>query len=696
MTKDPGTKQVSLPIIEAASKPKLARSRMSRRRFAVLIVVQLLIIAHIVQWLVTGTTISPIEPSESMETVKYGIITAGFIFFVLMLASTMIFGRFFCGWGCHVLLLQDASTKLLNRFGLRPKPFRSRLLMLIPLILALYMFVWPLVYRFAIAPLLGYDLTWPGFSTHLITNDFWGTFPGLLVAIPFLFLCGFLIIYFLGMKGYCTYGCPYGGFFAPLDEIATGRIRVTDACEHCGHCTAVCTSNVRVHEEVRDYKMVVDPGCMKCMDCVSVCPNDALYYGFGKPAIKVDKSTGTKRKWDLSWTEEIVFAVVALLVFLSVRGVYGVISLLFASGITAIVVFLIWKGWRCLRDPNVRLHAWQLKRANSIRPIGAFFLAGIVVMVLLVAQTGAANWSVTIAEHYDNKVTIPANVVFSRDRIIPAQKMLDDARTAREFYQLSSYLGDGGIGLAWTMQPAIDNRIGWLLSVAGRLDDAEEHMRQSSERYGLSPENAAGVGRILRARGLDDESRAWYRSSIEQLPDSFSLLEEHVINLEVDEQPWAAITFLRERLATTPPEITTWLNANPDNESATAEARRIIERSPWILGAVRRLSILLMQHAETDADLQEGVDLVHRTLAIEPDNPFAYNALALGYAKQGRMDDAVLALRSSIRLEPDEPLLYQQLADLLTELGRMDEARSVRLDAQKRAELNRLRGAPPR
>ena len=43
----------------------------------------------------------------------------------------------------------------------------------------------------------------------------------------------------------------------------------------------VCTSNVRVHEEIREYGGVVDPGCMKCLDCVSVCPNDALSYNCG-------------------------------------------------------------------------------------------------------------------------------------------------------------------------------------------------------------------------------------------------------------------------------------------------------------------------------------------------------------------------------------------------------------------------------
>jgi tetratricopeptide (TPR) repeat protein len=47
----------------------------------------------------------------------------------------------------------------------------------------------------------------------------------------------------------------------------------------------VCSSNVRVHQEVRDWKAVVDPGCMKCLDCVSVCPKDALYVGWGAPSL---------------------------------------------------------------------------------------------------------------------------------------------------------------------------------------------------------------------------------------------------------------------------------------------------------------------------------------------------------------------------------------------------------------------------
>ena len=96
---------------------------MERWRFAVLIFIQVLIIAHVVQWLIMGTTVAPIEPSESIKTVQTGVITVGFIFFVVAIGSTMILGRFFCGWGCHIMLLQDWCGRLLDKVNIRPRPF---------------------------------------------------------------------------------------------------------------------------------------------------------------------------------------------------------------------------------------------------------------------------------------------------------------------------------------------------------------------------------------------------------------------------------------------------------------------------------------------------------------------------------------------------------------------------------------------
>ena len=95
-----------------------------------------------------------------------------------------------------------------------------------------------------------------------------------------------------------------------VSKFAPGKIRVTDDCNQCGHCTVTCMANVQVAAEVNKYGMVIDPGCMKHMDCISVCPNDALYFGFGKPSVTVSKPRTEKKAYALTWPEEIFAAVV--------------------------------------------------------------------------------------------------------------------------------------------------------------------------------------------------------------------------------------------------------------------------------------------------------------------------------------------------------------------------------------------------
>src|SRR5262245_20119262 len=306
-------------------------------------------IAHIIQWRLMGKTISPIEPSETMYTLQNGFVNAGFIFFSLAILATLVFGRFVCGWGCHILALQDLCAWLMKKMGITPKPFRSRLLVYVPLLGALYMFVWPTALRYFTkapdVPLV------PTLTHHLVTHDFWAACPPVPVAVPFLFIGGFMTVYFLGSKGFCTYACPYGGFFGRADRVAPGRIRVTDACNQCGHCTAVCTSNVLVHAEVRDHGMVVDPGCMKCMDCVSVCPNDALYFGFsgGVPALprasdgraSAAAPKRDERKYDLTIGEEFLALGIYFAAFLAVRGTYHLVPFLMALGWAGIITFLV-------------------------------------------------------------------------------------------------------------------------------------------------------------------------------------------------------------------------------------------------------------------------------------------------------------------------------------------------------------------
>lgn len=263
----------------SAARPRIARSRASYWRAGVLFAVYVAVAIHVVHWRATGSTLSPVEPSESIQLAKRGVVNAGAIFFALTIFSTLLFGRWFCGWACHIVALQDLCRWMLGKLHFRPRAIQLGVLGVVPWLVFTYMFLAPFVQR----ALHGDDLLRS--SMQVTTDAFWATFPGWLMSIATFAICGFVIVAFLGAKGFCTYGCPYGAIFGVVDQLAPVRIRVTDACEQCGHCTAVCTSNVRVHLEVRDFGMVVDAGCMKCLDCVSVCPKDALYVGAGVPAM---------------------------------------------------------------------------------------------------------------------------------------------------------------------------------------------------------------------------------------------------------------------------------------------------------------------------------------------------------------------------------------------------------------------------
>lgn len=405
-------RSIGLPVLKnsSAQEDVIRDSRTSPWRAGVLITLNLLMIAHFIQWRLMGQTISPIEPSETMYTLQSGAINAGLIFFTLAILATLIFGRFVCGWGCHILAIQDFCAWLLKKIGFTPKPFRSRLLVFVPLIGALYMFVWPTAYRYFAGP--ENEPLIPKFTNHLVTSNFWGTFPPISVAIPFLFICGFMTVYFLGSKGFCTYACPYGGFFSLADRLSPGKIRVTDACNQCGHCTATCTSNVVVHAEVKQYGMVVDPGCMKCMDCISVCPNDALYFGFGKPAITVPKSI--TKNYSLTWPEEVVGAFVFLASFLAVWDVYQLVPMLMALGCATITTFLALRTWRLIRVEDLSFYRFNLKSSGRVRIAGWAFFSFALLWVGLNAHSGWVRYHEFVGTRAFQNIQIPDELALAR------------------------------------------------------------------------------------------------------------------------------------------------------------------------------------------------------------------------------------------------------------------------------------------
>lgn len=699
---------ISLPVLKSGGKANrsawsgqhdtIAHSKMGKWRAIVLTLVHVVIAAHVIQWLITGLTLSPVEPSESMHTLRDGVVNAGFVFFVLAIVSTLIMGRFFCGWACHVVALQDACSWLMTKCRVKPKPFRSRLLVFVPLILAIYMFIWPVLMREVFRPLLADERgrlpIWlgqidplPGIRTDFIVDDFWATFPTWYIAIPFLAVCGFACVYFLGSKGFCTYGCPYGGFFGPADLLAPGKIRVDDSkCHHCGHCTAVCTSNVRVHDEVRDYGMVVDPGCMKCLDCVSVCPNDALYVGLGRPTILAKVKPGAKEsaakakvlrdsRFDLSRTEEVVCAGLFLLFFVSYRGMLNQVPMLMAVGMAGIMTFCTWKLWRLLRDPNVRLQSFQLKFKGRLRLAGVVFALTTLFLIAAAAWSGYVRLNVYRAQLAYQSLETPIDVVLRPD-FAPVPDELAAATKALTLYARAdapAFAAAGAPqhatvrGFGWPLRADDWVNITYLRLLTGDRPGAEAALRHVVSTGNPRDNLILQLEGFMRARGATDaDVQSLYAAAVAQHDELFQIHDRIARRKAESGDPKGAAADIRAMVdrhpvnPAAPLQAASFFLAQNDQVSAVAMVDRAltthgVSPSQKVSAAALLLSLQqreralkLLEQAQDQAQRDSGPRMAAASLlaqASQPDAALAAASSALEASrKRGRYSGQAAAL----------------------------------------------------
>ena len=310
-------------------------SRRRRRRALVLGGVYLIFALHYLHWRVAGTTLAPLELSEVLRTVHLGVVTAGFLLMLAAIGATLLFGRFFCRWGCHLLAIQDLAATLLPKLGVQPGPPRWRVLRLVPWVMLAYLFVWPLLLRWQSGD------AWPGLHVlddsggwgSWFTRDPWRNLPGPGVALVTFAVCGPVMVGTLGLRSFCRDACPYGALFGAADRVAPTRIVLTGACIQCNRCTVVCPSGLDVLAELRAGGAVRDPMCLRDLDCVAVCPTGGLRVA--------------RAAFDLAPTrppeaappplgQEVALGAMILALFLIFRGLYGLVPSLLALGIAVL------------------------------------------------------------------------------------------------------------------------------------------------------------------------------------------------------------------------------------------------------------------------------------------------------------------------------------------------------------------------
>lgn len=637
-------------------------------------------IGHLIHWVWAGHTLAPIEPSESMETIRHNVINPGFLFFTAALLATLLLGRWVCGWGCHFIAYQDLTLWLLKKLHLRPKAFQSRIMILIPLVIAAgWMFLVPLGSRLwnAAQGLHGAEVT-----TRWGLTGYWDTFPALPLAILSVIVCGIAIIYFLGPKGFCTYACPYGAFFGIADKIAPGRIRVTDACKHCGQCTAACTSNVRVAEEVKLYGAVVDPGCMKCLDCVTACPTEALYFGFGKPALGARPAAPRKtRRYDLTLAEEIAAVGVFLVCLVSVNGLYGQYPFLLSLGTAGIIMFVIMKAVRMIYGREVLLQKIRLKVAGRIRPLGVAYLVSTTALVALIAHS--AVW-----RYHD----ILGRRAFERSPIAssnwPYDARLKEHADGAAMEQVAIALHHLRACERWGFLASAPNDLerSWLSLFSDDPTAAADAIRRVIDRQPDSPDLWLKLARIETHLGHRDAAKLAFEKAIAlataerreltrkagpvRHPVSSSIwLEWGIFQARMLDDPKAALASFAQAGACDT-ESTVPLLAVADLYSAigdTAAARRSLLDAMKIdaqgSSIIGRLDALRTWRQ----DFELAAEDYATALKENPRSGVLLHNLACALAMSGRPDEATAACRQALAVEPDAIHIRATLGGLLHE-----------------------------
>ncbi|HHN78928.1 MAG TPA: tetratricopeptide repeat protein, partial [Phycisphaerales bacterium] len=390
-------------------------------------------------------------------------------------------------------------------------------------------------------------------------------------------------------------------------RVAPGRIKVDhNKCEQCGVCTGVCESHVRVHDEIARFGSVVDPACLKDLDCVAACPNNALSFGLARPALLRSFKSGRRRlPMDFSLPEDVLMAAVFLLSLAVFRGLYGVVPFLLTLAIGGILAYGSVLAVRLVTRRNLRFNSFQLKRDGRLTRAGLGGAVFGLVVAVFVVHSGVIRAHELLGERALNRAAI-ANRAGDREAL---------RRAGRDAVRHLTF------GERWGLltPPGADKQLALAHWSAGDDPRAERYWVRAVERDETDLESRLDLAALYLKRNEPDLAEPVLRELIALQPRSAT-----------DKAVYAA------NRATAWQYLSSIAASKGDFEGAYAALKAAVDEQPKNAVLLTNLAIADTQRGDWDS----AVALFRRAAEASPENPSAWNNLARALQAKGEMDEA--------------------------------------------------------
>lgn len=243
------------------------------------------------------------------------LITAGF---AAVLILTLITGRTYCSFLCPLGVAQDISGRIggrirkkFRRYGYR-KPFTILRYTILGVTVIVTVFsgifllslldpysIYGRTVTYFIKPfviVINNFFTWilgkfDNYSLHHVVIN---RYELVSYLIPAVFLLLFGLISLTKGRLYCNMICPVGTLLGLVSKASLLRIKFDEEkCTKCGRCSIGCKSSC-----IDFIQQKVDvTRCVACFNCIKICPDKALSYGFVRLKKKKHVSDPGKREF---------------------------------------------------------------------------------------------------------------------------------------------------------------------------------------------------------------------------------------------------------------------------------------------------------------------------------------------------------------------------------------------------------------